>query len=363
MQNNILRSSKKKVMLHYFFYGKQRSPNDQFDILAAQPEISGNYELHILNQRYFPREIGTIRSIRILREDIQKVKPDVIHISGVKEGFHCMIAAVLAGCKNRILITHGFAGLSPEISGLKKFLFRWVIEPITLMLATSVQCNSQYSYNMQMVRIFARNKRRVIYNYMPPVSVELPCWRNQIDISDDTIVITSVGNMNPGKSFHILTEIIKRYRDDSRLKFVIVGDGITRQEFLDANKAAIAEGRVLSLGSRSHQESMQILSESDIFILPTKMETLGLVFAEASALGIPVIGTKLEPVQEIVKHTETGFLTEYGDVESLCQYLNQLIEDKTLRASMGQAGKSYIHEVLNMKKTSAQIIELYEKKC
>ena len=113
-------------------------------------------------------------------------------------------------------------------------------------------------------------------------------------------------------------------------------------------------------GSQSHQEAMQILSESDIFILPTQLETLGMVFAEASSLGIPVIGTKLDAVQEIVKHTKTGFLTEFGDIDSLYKYLNQLIENKELRVEMGKLGKEHICEILNSQKTTEQIKFLYE---
>ena len=354
----ILEMDKKKlVMLHYSDYGVQRSPNDQFDLLRESEYLKQFCDFVILNQKGLAHVKGHIRTIKDLYFDIKKAKPDIIHIVGVKEGFHCVIAALLAGCKKRILITRGFAGYSAEVSGIKKMIFRWIIEPFTILLSTHVHCNSYNSYNIPMVRYFARNKRRVVYNFLNlPAYNHVHLWRQEHKIDEEEFLICTIGNMHYGKGYDILQCIIDHYKDYNHVKFVVIGKGPVKEKFDEKNED---NPNVYSLGALPHDKTIQVLSECNLFYLPTRFESLGMVYAEAGACGIPSIGTNVGAVSEIISDGNTGFLVNIEDSKTAIEKIDLLISDKTLCQKLGQHACVKVKEQFSTDTVSRQIMELY----
>jgi len=71
--------------------------------------------------------------------------------------------------------------------------------------------------------------------------------------------------------------------------------------------------RVHILGMRDRQEALKIVEQAEIFVFPSKLETFGLVVAEAMWMGVPVITSNLPPFTEFVSDGETGFLIDLDD--------------------------------------------------
>lgn len=360
MEKTVKDNGKKTVMLHYTQFGKQRSPNMQFDILRNNEYLQQNFDFVTLNQDPLPSEIGHIKSIQMLKAEIKKVKPDIIHIVGVKEGFHCVIAALLAGCKKRILITHGFAGYTSVISAKQRFFYRWIIEPITLLLSTKVQCNSQFSKSLQMIRLFAKNKSTVIYNFLKPFELSADrAWRKSRNIREEDFLVATIGNMHSGKGYDLLEKVIEHYKGDDNIKFVVMGDGRLKADFDKRNCTSAENPQVYSLGNVPHSEAMKILSEADVFYLPTRFETLGMVFAEAGFCGIPSIGTDVGAVGEFVQDGKTGFLLQPEDFETAIEKIDLLRKNRDLCAHMGEEAKEHVHKMLSMQEVAERIEDLY----
>lgn len=349
-----------KVMVHYTQYGKERSPNNQAELIRTNEYLSEKCDFVILDQDRLPREIGHLKSITELKKKIKKENPDIIHIIGIKEGFHCTIAALLAGCKKRILITHGFAGYSSTCNALSRFFYRWIIEPITLLLSTRVQCNSEFSRKQQMIRLFAKKKSHVIYNFLDKCEFsEEHIWRKGNGLDDKDFVVATIGNMHSGKGYDILTRIIKHFSDRENIKFVIMGDGTLKKSFDESLKEEIASKKVFSLGKVPHDRAIQILSECNVFVLPTRFETLGMVFAEAGQCGLPSVGTMVGAVGEIVKDSETGYLTDVNDTEKMIEHIETLIANPSLCKKMGNAAKAQVDKIFSSQSCAEKIFELY----
>ena len=350
-----------KVMLHYSRYGVQRSPNAQFDLMRENKFLTDKCEFITLDQSKLPREIGHIQSIKNLMNKIKKEKPDIVHILGVKEGFHCVIAALLAGCKSRILVTHGFEGYSNKNKFIKKMFYRWIIEPMVLLLSTHVQCNSWFSYNQQMIRLFANKKRTVVYNFLEQCDcVEERIWRKKNGIDNEVFLIATIGNMHSGKGYDILADVIRYFNDNDSVKFVIMGDGPIKKTFDELVSDAIKSKKVFSLGNIPHNDAMQILSECDLFVLPTRFETLGMVFAEAALYGITSIGTKVGAVDEIVQDKKTGYLVKMDDKEKIKKLVEFLYKNPEQCRTMGEEATRYIREIFSSEKSAKKIFEMYK---
>lgn len=351
----------KTIMLHYTKFGLLRSPNMQFDILRNIDYLKQRYNFVTLNQAQLPSEIGHIKSIKLLTIEIKKNKPDVIHIIGIKEGFHCMIASILAGCKNRILITHGFSGLTIKGNKIKLFFYRWLIEPLVLVMATKVQCNSKFSMSQRMIKIFAKKKAILLYNFFEPFSFNSKqIWKEANNIPVEDFLIVTIGNMHQGKGYDILEKVIHHYKFANNLRFVIIGDGEMKSSFDNNLNDLIESKKVFSLGKLEHYSTMQILSEASIFYLPTRFETLGMVFAEAGFCEVPSIGTNVGAVSEIIEDGRTGFLVNVDDVSTSIIKIDELLSNSELRKEMGKSARKHIIEMFDNNAIAKMITSLYE---
>ncbi len=79
---------------------------------------------------------------------------------------------------------------------------------------------------------------------------------------------------------------------------------------------------------------------ADVFVLPTHFEAFGLVFMEAMAAGLPVVGSRINAIPEMVAHGQTGLLVMPGDRHALAQSVQSLVSDAALRRRMGAAGRA-----------------------
>ena len=101
--------------------------------------------------------------------------------------------------------------------------------------------------------------------------------------------------------------------------------------------------------------------ESDIFVLPTRFETFGYCILEAMACGLPVVTSNVYSIPETVDDGETGYLTEYGDMEALEEKLVELIENAPLRKKMGEAGRKKAEEKFSLPVFKGELAKVYEE--
>ena len=91
-------------------------------------------------------------------------------------------------------------------------------------------------------------------------------------------------------------------------------------------------------------EMPSVYKGSDIFVLPSENETFGQVFIEAMSCGIPVIGTKVGGIPEIISDSYNGYLVQPDDASILAQRIEKLINDKALRNKFIKAGIKTVKE-------------------
>ena len=97
-------------------------------------------------------------------------------------------------------------------------------------------------------------------------------------------------------------EVIKLAKLDNRLMVSVVGDGPFRKNIEDLIEKNKVTNRVKLFGWLSNEEVIRLISASDVFILPSKYDSFGMVYVEALCTGTPVIAPKLRPVMETLKN-------------------------------------------------------------
>jgi glycosyltransferase involved in cell wall biosynthesis len=125
----------------------------------------------------------------------------------------------------------------------------------------------------------------------------------------------------------------------------IAGDGDLRP-MLEARLGELSlTARVRFVGRLPNSEVASLLSELDIFAMPSRREEWGVAAAEASASGLPVVATTVGGIPEIVVDGETGLLVPPEDPAALARALERLIADPGLRSRLGTAGRRRIHDL------------------
>ena len=119
------------------------------------------------------------------------------------------------------------------------------------------------------------------------------------------------------------------------------------------------------LGSLQYPDKVrEFLSEIDVYLLPTGMETTPLSLKEAQLMKKPVITTNVGGTSETMIDGVTGFLVEAGNHEQYIEKLKLLLDDKELRKQMGEAGRKFVEEKFNQEasvKGFLDAIRLYVK--
>jgi glycosyltransferase involved in cell wall biosynthesis len=100
---------------------------------------------------------------------------------------------------------------------------------------------------------------------------------------------------------------------------------------------------VTYLGEVTDKERLaQEFERASLFVLPTRAEPFGHVFAEAMSYSLPCLGTQTGGVPEVIRHGETGFVLDKDDLSGFVEHAVLLLKDPELRRKMGRAGQARV---------------------
>lgn len=260
---------------------------------------------------------------------------DVVEAYGFRAGLVARVAAMVGGRPGVLIGIRGmhFAGFE-NLNGL---MTRFVIG-VERMLAGSVRCydaNSSGAAAFLQSRGLPPEKFRVIPNGVETTSV--PQARHDAKARPKVIC---VARLVQGKRHAVLLHALERLRDEGAdFECELVGDG----PWLEATHAlAVKLGladRVSFLGTRPPEDVRALLAGADVFVLASIWEGLPGSVLEAMAAGLPVVGTNVNGIREIVVPDETGLLVPPDDADALGDALGALLTDAGLRARMGRSGR------------------------
>ncbi len=138
-------------------------------------------------------------------------------------------------------------------------------------------------------------------------------------------ILMHVSNFRPVKRSPDTVRILAEVRSVLPAKLILIGDGPERGEAERLARQLGIEEHVRCLGKQP--TTPELLSIADIFLLPSQSESFGLAALEAMSCGVPVVATSAGGIPELVRHGETGFLAEIGDIERMARYCLELLSN------------------------------------
>ncbi|HVF64574.1 MAG TPA: glycosyltransferase family 4 protein [Casimicrobiaceae bacterium] len=163
-------------------------------------------------------------------------------------------------------------------------------------------------------------------------------------LSDDVRIVT-VAMMRPGyklTSYRVLADALARIAHRP-WGLMIAGDGSVRAD-VERAFASFRPGRVAFTGAKPREAIAGLLASADMFVWPAVDESIGMVFLEAQALGVPVVAGRQPGVAGVVADGVSGILVPATDDVALAGAVDRLIVDADRRREMGLAAGRYVRE-------------------
>jgi N-acetyl-alpha-D-glucosaminyl L-malate synthase BshA len=168
-------------------------------------------------------------------------------------------------------------------------------------------------------------------------------------------ILTHISNFRASKRAPDAVRVLAAVRKEVPAVLLMVGDGPERTRSREVAVELGVDRHVRYLGQMDAVE--EVLSSSDLFLLPSENESFGLAALEAMSSGVPVIGTTAEGLPELIRFGETGYLVPVGDVAGMARRAIEVLSDRRLHASMATAARRLAVEEYE----ASRVVPMYER--
>lgn len=179
------------------------------------------------------------------------------------------------------------------------------------------------------------------------------CFKKNFAPNNEKILI-HISNFRALKRVQDVIKIYDEVRKKVDSKLILVGDGPDRSDCeLLVRELELAD-HVRFMGKQD--ALVELLSISDIFIMPSQSESFGLSALEAMSCGVPVISSSVGGLPELNLHRETGFIAEIGDVERMAKYAVDLLSDPRRYEAMSKNARKRAEDF-----SEDKVVPMYEE--
>ena len=202
----------------------------------------------------------------------------------------------------------------------------------------------------------------VIYNF---VEEHPPAQRQKCDelrrkiAPEGEKIISHLSNFRPVKRVVDIIDVAYRILKKMPIKVMMIGDGPDRF-------AAEARARELNISDSvtflGKQENVYLLlSSSDLFLMPSRLESFGLAALEAMSCGVPCITSNAGGLPELVREGISGFTADVGDVDKMAELGLMILQDDTFREKLSEKTRQYALDNFNVSKIIPMYVDLYQR--
>jgi glycosyltransferase involved in cell wall biosynthesis len=291
--------------------------------------LSGAFLHHDLSS------VNTIRKIKLLRNYINILKPDVIHAH--------LPAAELVSCfsitkESKYIITRHFGG---QFFPNKNFKFSSLLGRFASKKACSVIAISNHVKRILIMNneVYDNRKiKRVYYgfsklNFTKPTSNKNNKY-HRLNLNDK-ITIGTVSRLSPEKDLETLICAFARIaKKNNNFELKIAGDGELKSNLMNLCIKLEIANKVKFVGKVTN--TVKFYKSLDIFVLSSKYEGFGMVLLEAMACGLPIVAANNTAIKEVLGHSGAGLLFKTSNQFDLVKKINQCLEIKSEGMIMAQ---------------------------
>ena len=313
------------------------------------------YTLHLIKLKTFPTSQYWYLP-KILNAKILEISPDFIHLHFTYPPY-----SFITHLNIPVIITvHGLnsvrvKGSYPKSDYLNfKFILYPYFEKKALINATKIITVSQWAKEKS-DRIIGVNSKTT---YIPNgIVYDRYCNIQYKPISHPSIFF--VGRLVKFKGVDILIKSLQIVTEVyPNIHLYIAGNGPQGRKLKSLATKLNVHNEITFLNFLSEDEKLKMFKSADIFAVPSRIETFGIVVLEALASGIPVVASNVGGIPQILGNGKYGVLAKAGDPEDFAKKIITLIKNKSLRNELSEKGKQRVKDY-SWDDIASKTIELY----
>ncbi len=208
-----------------------------------------------------------------------------------------------------------------------------------------------------------RGKIKIIHNGVDSKKFQAPVpdsIGDKLRVRRNKVIITT-SRLAHKNGIDILIAAIARVKEKiPDIECVIIGDGPEKKNLELCIAHYELQNTVKLLGSVPYEEIPKYLWNADLFVRPSRSEGMGNSFVEALAAGLPIIGTPIEGVLDIIEDGKTGLFARVDDPEDIARKILHMFEHPEHARKMAEAGRKKIQEKFSWDNIAGQYREVFQ---
>jgi glycosyltransferase involved in cell wall biosynthesis len=307
-----------------------------------------------------PRDLVALwRLVRLIRQ----FRPDIVDTHTAKAGFIGRIAGALTGVPVRIHTFHGHV-LQGYYSATKNTVFRRVEKALARLSTRLIAVSDRVKLDLIEYGVARPEKIEVI-----PLGLDLSPFLNsstlrgsfkrELGLPESALLVGIVSRIFAIKNHALFVDAAARVTKElPDARFVVVGDGALRADMEERARHLGLDGRVIFTGWR--RDLPAIYADLAALVISSNNEGTPFSAIEAMAAAVPVVGTRVGGMPDLIREGTTGILVPPRDADAMSAALVSLLKNSDRRRRMGDAARADVETRFDVARMLTETHALYE---
>jgi glycosyltransferase involved in cell wall biosynthesis len=223
-------------------------------------------------------------------------------------------------------------------------------------------------YNKRYLMKIAENGAKLISRIYHGIDVNLFAVKSAESMPSEPYQILSIARLVPKKGLSTVYRALQHLRRQGvDFRHILIGDGDEREKILSLIQDLGLTDVCRWLGTLPHESVLAHYEKSDLFVLGCKQAANGdrdgipNVFIESMAMGVPVVGTRISAIPELIEDGRTGCLVLPDQPEKMAAAMLRLLTDSKLRNEIIPAARARVLQAFDNRKLIQDLVRVYRQ--
>ena len=275
-----------------------------------------------------------VKRLSDISASIERIRPDIVHIHGTSV-FSWYLSQVLSSKRISIVLTvHGLVGVEKKKAMKQHFsvraLFQYLIqsraEKSLLCSVDNVIVDTKYVSET----IKSYHLRREPRVFVIPQGISERYYH--ISCSASSYGVLSVGAISPRKGHLFLIKAFERLSVKNKTAHLTICGTLADKSYYNSLLSYLSTSscrdRVSIITNAPQSDLDDLYRRAKVFALHSQEESQGIVLVEAMAAGLPIIGTRVGGIPDVVDDRQSGILLDYGDIQGFADAMLFLLDSR-----------------------------------
>lgn len=348
------------------YSNKLKDWSGDIQIISTKPDSFSNFSniaAHIISNPIFFFKLIRLKGFKkgfinfIYTSSLLKGKPDIIHFSFSGLGItylDCLEHLKKAGVKTLVSCRGSAEKVKPLLEPERKINMRLLFSQIDL-----IHCVSKDMRDGLLSLVLISEKTFINY---PSIETDKFVKKKSTVIGyQSKYSIITIGRLHFQKGYVYALQAVKQLAEKN-IPFVyhILGEGPDRPMLTYLINELRLSDHVILHGKVNSEQVLEMLNDSDVFLLPSLYEGVSNAALEAMAMELPVISTQAGGMAEVIEHGENGLLTDWRTPDNMAEQLVWLYENPNEGIKMGKKARITVQSLFSLDNQINIFIDQYK---